>query len=133
MSQRGEGILREERAMKTVHQHAKGRNIMNRRTTGRLTGMTIAFVLTLPTAAVFAQVPETTRVKNTIEIQEKLLYAYAYAYDAKDWESFANVFAIEAVWEAQSGKSSERDAIGQFCIARKKSVVGNIKPRHNMM
>src|SRR5262245_57356775 len=133
MSQRGEGILREERAMKTVHQHAKGRNIMNRRTTGRLTGMTIAFVLTLPTVAVFAQVPETNSFKHRMKKQEKLLYAYAYAYDSKDCKSFENLFAIDAVWEAQSGKSSGRDAIRQYCIARQKSVVGNIKTRHNMM
>jgi hypothetical protein len=48
---------------------------MNRRTTGMLTGMTIAFVLTWPTVSVFAQAPETDSVKDRIEIQEKLLYA----------------------------------------------------------
>ena len=105
---------------------------MNRRTTGMLTGMTIAFVLMWPTVAVFAQLPETDSVKDRIEIQEKLLYAYAYAYDSKDCESFANLFAIDAVWEV-SGKSSGRDAIRQYCIARQKSVVGNIKTRHNIM
>jgi uncharacterized protein (TIGR02246 family) len=105
---------------------------MNRRTTRMLTGMTIAFVLTWPTVAVFAQAPETDSVKDRIEIQEKLLYAYAYAYDSKDCESFANLFAIDAVLEV-SAKASGRDAIRQGCIARQKNVVGNIKTRHNMM
>ena len=98
----------------------------------RMTGMTIAFVLTWPTVAVFAQAPETDSVTDRIEIQEKLLYAYAYAYDSKDCESFANLFAIDAVLEV-SAKSSGRDAIRQGCIARQKNVVGNIKTRHNMM
>ena len=106
---------------------------MNRRTTGMLTGMTIAFVLTLPTVAVFAQAPETDSAKDRIEIQEKLLYAYAYAYDSKDCESFANLFAIDAVFESATAKASGRDAIRQACIALQKSVVGNIKTRHNMM
>jgi len=105
---------------------------MKRRTTGGLTGMTIALVLTWPTVAVFAQAPETDSVNDRIEIQEKLLYAYAYAYDSKDCESFANLFAIDAVLEV-SAKASGRDAIRQGCIARQKNVVGNIKTRHNMM
>ena len=106
---------------------------MNRRTTGRLTGMTIAFVLTWPTVAVFAQAPETDSVKDRIEIQEKLLYAYAYAYDSKDCASFASLFAIDAVLEVSSGKASGRDAIQQLCLDQQKNVVGNIKTRHNMM
>ena len=85
---------------------------MNRRTTGMPTGMTIAFVLTWPTVSVFGQAPETDSVKDRIEIQEKLLYAYAYAYDSKDCESFANLFAIDAVREV-SAKESGRDAIRQ--------------------
>ena len=36
---------------------------MNRRTTGMVTGTTIAFVLTGPTVAVLAQAPETDSVK----------------------------------------------------------------------
>jgi len=99
-----------------------------------LTGMTIAFVLTLPTVAVFAQAPETDSAKDRIEIQEKLLYAYAYTYDSKDCESFANLFAIDGVWIGARGViASGRDAIRQACIALQKSVVGNIKTRHNMM
>jgi 3-phenylpropionate/cinnamic acid dioxygenase small subunit len=82
--------------------------------------------------AVFAQVPETDSVKDRIEIQEKLLYAYAYTYDSKDCESFANLFAIDAVWQV-SATTSGRDAIRQRCLDRQKSVVGNIKTRHNMM
>src|SRR5262249_46516371 len=51
----------------------QGRNIMNGRSTGMLTGMTVVFVLTSTTAAMFAQVPEMDAVKDRIEIQEKLL------------------------------------------------------------
>src|SRR5262245_45067425 len=105
---------------------------MNRGTTGMLTGMTIAFVLTWPTVAVFAQTAETDSVKDRIEIQEKLLYAYAYTYDSKDCESWSNLFTTDAVLEV-AVKASGRDAIRQICIARQKSVVGNIKTRHNMM
>jgi SnoaL-like protein len=105
---------------------------MNRRTTGVLTGMAIAFVLTWPAVAVFAQAPETDSVRDRIEIQEKLLYAYAYAYDSKNCESFANLFAVDGVWEVIS-KASGRDAIQQACIARLKNATGNINTRHNMM
>ena len=90
-----------------------------------LTGMTIAFVLTWPTAAVFAQVPETDSVKDRIEIQEKLLYAYAYTYDSKDCVNWSNLFTTDAVLEAGQGKASGRDAIRQLCIARQ-NVVGAI-------
>src|SRR5262249_60941152 len=126
MSQRGEG--NED----CTSPPAQGRNIMNGRTTGMLTGMTIAFVLTWPTVAVFSQAPETDSVKDRIEIQEKLLYAYAYAYDSKDCESYANLFAIDAVLEV-SNKASGRDAIRQGCLSRQKNVVGKIKTSHNMM
>jgi uncharacterized protein (TIGR02246 family) len=104
---------------------------MNRRATGMLAGVTIALILTSPTVAVFAQALETDSVQDRIEIQEKLLYAYAYAYDSKDCESFANLFAIDAVLEL-SGKVSGREAIRQECIALQMNVVGNIKTRHNM-
>ena len=106
---------------------------MNRRTTGMLTGMTIAFILSWLTAVVFAQAPETGTVKDRIEIQEKLLYAYAYTYDAKDCVSWSNLFTTDAVLEVGADKASGRDAIQQACIARQKNVVGNIKTRHNMM
>jgi len=121
--------------MKTVlgHQHAKGRNIMNRRTTCMLIGITIAFVLTWPTVAVFAQVPETDSVKDRVAIQEKLLYAYAYTYDAKDCVSWSNLFTSDAVLDLGRGKASGRDAIRQACIARQRDVVGSIRTRHNMM
>jgi uncharacterized protein (TIGR02246 family) len=98
------------------------------------TGMTIAFVLTRPTVPVLAQAPETDSVRDRIEIQEKLLYAYAYATDSNDCESFANLFATDAVLDLGGiAKVSGRDAILQACIARLKNVTGNIKTRHNMM
>jgi hypothetical protein len=98
-----------------------------------LTGMTIAFILSWLTAVVFAQAPETGTVKDRIEIQEKLLHAYAYTYDAKDCVSWSNLFTTDAVLEVGADKASGRDAIQQACIARQKNVVGNIKTRHNMM
>ena len=67
------------------------------------------------------------------EIQEKLLYGYAYTYDSKDCVSWSNLFTTDAVLDRPAGKLIGRDAILQFCIARQKSVVGNIKTRHNMM
>jgi hypothetical protein len=106
---------------------------MSRRTIGMLTGMTIAFVLSSPTVPVLAQAHETDSIKDRIEIQEKLLYAYAYAVDSNDCESFANLFATDAVLDLGGiAKVSGRDAILQACIARK-NVTGNIKTRHNMM
>ena len=41
---------------------------------------------------------------DRIEIQEKLLYAYAYTYDSKDCVSFSNLFTTDAVWETSTGK-----------------------------
>ena len=70
---------------------------------------------------------------DRIEIQEKLLNAYAYTYDSKDCVSFSNLFTTDAVFEVSPVKAVGRDAILQACIARQKNVVGNIKTRHNMM
>ena len=70
---------------------------------------------------------------DRVEIKEKLLYAYAYTYDSKDCVSFSNLFTTDAVLETPAGKRIGRDAILQFCIARQKDVVGDIKTRHNMM
>ena len=70
---------------------------------------------------------------DRIEIQEKLLYAYAYTYDSKDCVSWSNLFTTDAVLDRPAGKLIGRDAILQFCIARQKNVVGDIKTRHNMM
>jgi hypothetical protein len=67
------------------------------------------------------------------EIQEKLLYGYAYTYDSKDCVSWSNLFTTDAVLDRAAGKLIGRDAILQFCIARQKNVVGNIKTHHNMM
>jgi len=79
-------------------------------------------------------------LRDRVTIQEKLLYAYAYAYDSKDCVSWANLFTADAVFTADGVadgvagpiKQTGRDAILQFCIARQKNVIGNIKTRHNM-
>ena len=106
---------------------------MNGRRTGMLTGMTSAFVLAWPTVAIFAQVPETDSVKDRIEIQEKLLYAYAYTWDAKDCIGWSNLFTTDAVLELRSIKGHGRDAIREACTAQQKNVLGNTKTRHNVM
>ena len=101
--------------------------------TGMLTGMTIALVLTWSTVTMFAQVPETDSVKDRIEIQEKLLYAYAYTWDAKDCIGWSNLFTTDAVLELRSIKGHGRDAIREACTAQQKNVLGNTKTRHNVM
>jgi hypothetical protein len=93
----------------------------------------VPFVLTLLPVPVFAQAPETDSVKDRIEIQEKLLYAYAYTYDSKDCVSWSNLFATDAVFDLGPMKASGRDAIREECIERQENVVENIKTRHNMM
>jgi hypothetical protein len=95
-----------------------------------LTVLTL-FVLTQLPVQVLAQAPAPS-VNDRVEIQEKVLYAYAYAYDSKDCVSFSNLFTPDAVLDFPV-KSVGRDAILQWCIARQKNVVGNIKTRHNMM
>jgi len=87
----------------------------------------------------FAQIPKDGGdLRDRIAIQEKLLYAYAYAYDSKDCVTWANLFTADAVFTADGVagagpiKQTGRDAILQFCIARQKNVIGNIKTRHNM-
>src|SRR5215831_17403612 len=69
---------------------------------------------------------------DRIAIQEKLLYAYAYTYDSKDCVGWSNLFTTDGVFDV-SAKVSGREAIREYCIARQKNVVGNIKTRHNMM
>jgi hypothetical protein len=115
---------------------------MNRLSTSTLTVLTLlaAALLAVP---MLAQTPADSAnfeagnqvlisSHDRIEIQEKLLYAYAYTYDSKDCVSWSNLFTTDAVFEVR-GKAAGRDAILQYCIARQKNVVGNIKTRHNMM
>jgi SnoaL-like domain len=103
---------------------------MDRLSTSTLTVLTL-LVLTLLPVPMLAQAPADS-VNDRVEIQEKLLYAYAYTFDSKDCVGFSNLFTTDAVWEV-GGKEVGRDAILQACIARQKNVVGNIKTRHNMM
>jgi hypothetical protein len=109
---------------------------MNRRT-GMLTDICIlsiiAFLLTWLPVPVFAQAAEAESIEDRIAIQEKLLYAYAYTYDAKDCVSWSNLFTTDAVLQLGPMKASGRDAIRQWCIARQKDLVGSIKTSHNMM
>ena len=116
---------------------------MNRLNTATLTVLTLLVPTLLP-VPMLAQVPAESAdfeigdralisSHDRVEIQEKLLYACAYTYDFKDCVSFSKLFTTDAVWETPTGKRIGRDAILQFCIARQKNVVGDIKTRHNMM
>src|SRR5713101_6033392 len=81
----------------------------------------------------FAQIPKDGGdLRDRIAIQEKLLYAYAYAYDSKDCVSWANLFTTDAILDNGINKATGRDAILQVCLARQKDVVATIKTRHNM-
>lgn len=91
----------------------------------------IVFVLSQLHLAVFAQTGSDF-MKDRIEIQEKLLYAYAYSYDSKDCLGLSNLFTADAVVEIGIVKRKGRDAIRQGCIERQKNVVGTIKTHHNM-
>jgi len=117
---------------------------MNRLGTSTLTVLTLLLPTLLP-VPILAQAPANSAnlevgdqvlisIRDRIEIQEKLLYAYAYTYDSKDCASWSNLFATDAVLERGAAeKLIGRDAILQFCIARQKAGLVNIKTRHNMM
>jgi hypothetical protein len=92
----------------------------------------IPFILTLLPVRMLAQAAEEGSIEDRIAIQEKLLYAYAYTYDAKDCVGWSNLFTTDAVLELGL-KLSGRDAIRRGCTARQNDVVGSIKTRHNMM
>ena len=110
---------------------------MNRLSTSMLTVLTLLIPTLLP-GLMLAQAPADSanfEVGNQVlisshdrvEIQEKLLYGYAYAADSKDCVRFSSLFTTDAVLESPSaGKLIGRDAILQYCIARQKNVVGNI-------
>jgi hypothetical protein len=107
---------------------------MNRLSTSTLTVLTLLVLTPLP-VPMFAQTPADGG-NDRIEIQEKLLYAYAYTYDSKDCVSWSNLFTTDVVLDLgriSGGKVSGRDAIREGCIARLKNDTGNIKTRHNMM
>ena len=116
---------------------------MNRLGTSTLTVLTLLVPTLLP-VPMLAQAPAggaTVEVGNQVvisshdrvEIQEKLLYGYAYAADSKDCVRFSSLFTTDAVLEIGSIKAIGRDAILQACIARVKNAEGNIKTHHNMM
>ena len=62
-----------------------------------------------------------------VEIQEKLLYAYAYTNDSKDCVSFSKLFTTDAVLEVPGRKAVGRDAILQECIARQITLWGILR------
>src|SRR5215470_5736305 len=112
-----------------------GRNTMNRRSIFTLSVITAVgmTVLTSSQHTAFAQIAEDRGdMKDRIAIQEKLIYAYAYAYDSRDCVSWANLFTTDAILDRFNNPITGRDGILQFCIERQKNVVGAIKTHHNM-
>ena len=87
-----------------------------------LTVLTLLVPTLLP-VPMLAQAPADS-VNDRIEIQEKLLYAYAYTYDSKDCVSFSNLFTTDAVFEEQIG----RDAILQGVSPDKRTLWGISRP-----
>jgi ketosteroid isomerase-like protein len=74
-----------------------------------------------------------SNARDRTAIEEKLLYAYAYAYDSKDCASWAKLFTADAVLNLGGGmKATGREALLQGCLKRQESVVGDIKTRHYM-
>jgi hypothetical protein len=94
-------------------------------------GIPIALVLTLLPVPVSAQAFG-DGVNDRIEIQEKLLYAYAYTYDSKNCVGFANLFTTDAVLHVTNELIGKNEIV-RGCIVWQLTVVGNIKTRHNMM
>ena len=83
---------------------------MNRLSTATLTLLTLLVPTLLP-LPMLAQVPADSAdfevgdralisSHDRIEIQEKLLYAYAYTYDSKDCVGWSNLFTTDAVLES---------------------------------
>jgi SnoaL-like protein len=91
-------------------------------------------IILLPglSGSVFAQAAGADSIIDRIAIQEKLLYAYAYAYDSKDCVGWSNLFTADAVLELGGAVTRGREAIRRWCIARQRDVVRNIRTHHNM-
>jgi hypothetical protein len=66
-------------------------------------GYVLFFMIAFPLVGVlqhrtFAQNPaDRSDLRDRVAIQEKLLYAYAYAWDSKDCVGWANLFTADAV------------------------------------
>lgn len=100
------------------------------------TRMVFVLIALLPVAAFAQKTGDGEGIKDRIAIQEKLLYAYAYAYDSKDCVSFSNLFTTDAVLDFSGlglKVTTGRDAIRQGCIERQKNVVRDIRTHHYMM
>ncbi|HKA21665.1 MAG TPA: nuclear transport factor 2 family protein [Blastocatellia bacterium] len=101
-------------------------------------GYVLFFMIAFPLVGVrqhrtFAQNPaDRSDLRDRVAIQEKLLYAYAYAWDSKDCVGWANLFTADAV-VSTAIKATGRDALLQACIERQKNVVDATKTRHNMI
>ena len=111
---------------------------MNRLSTATLTVLTL-LVPTLLAMPMLAQAPADSanfEVGNQvlisshdrIEIQEKLLYAYAYTYDSKDCVSFSNLFTTDAVLETPAGNGLEGTQYYSSASRDKRTLWGILRP-----
>ncbi len=79
-------------------------------------------------------------IENRINIQEKLLYAYAYAWDNKDCVGWSNLFTADAFIDltgdanlaSTAKRANGREAIKQFCEVRMKTALADVKSHHFM-
>ncbi|MEI6183695.1 MAG: nuclear transport factor 2 family protein [Polynucleobacter sp.] len=79
-------------------------------------------------------------IEDRINIQEKLLYAYAYAWDNKDCVSWSNLFTADAFIDltgdvnlaSTAKRANGREAIKQFCEVRMKTALADVKSHHYM-
>jgi hypothetical protein len=72
-------------------------------------------------------------IRDRLAIQEKLLHAYAYAWDSKDCGSWTSLFTEDGLYDGSvTVKVTGRSALLQYCMTRQKDVLANVKTRHNV-
>ena len=74
------------------------------------------------------------------EIKEKLIYAYADAWDRKDCTAWSRLFTADGLLDLSGDgnlastvkRATGRQEIQQFCETRMKTALVDVKPRHFM-
>lgn len=74
------------------------------------------------------------------EIKEKLIYAYAHAWDRKDCATWSRLFTADGLLDlsgdgnlsSTAKRATGRQEILQFCETRMKTALADVKPRHFM-
>lgn len=88
--------------------------------------------------SVFAS--EASYLKERSEIQEKLIYEYAIAWDQKDCDRWANLFTTDAILDLSGDgnlastmkRAQGRNEIKEFCTRRMNTALTNVKSHHFM-